>query len=288
MRSLSIDLASVLGLLGAAALVGGAAWWSGGAGAVGFVDIPSAVMVCGGAAAAILIALPLRAVLGARRSLRRVLFSREPDLARLVETLVSLASTARRGGLLSLEPRLQELNEPLLTDGIRLAVDGARADVIDDVLRTEIDAVALRHRDARSVFEQTARSLPAFGLIGTLVGLVVMLGSLRSPEAIAPGMAIALLTTLYGLVIANLFFVPVAEKLALRSRQETVARELVLAGVLAIQMGDPPYVVRQRLEAFLPRVERRQEENAPPAATPEAPRRSPLSSMLTTTRRRAA
>jgi chemotaxis protein MotA len=288
MKNHSMDLATVLGLLGAVALLGGAAWLAGGVGVEGFVDLPSAVMVCGGAAAAMLIALPLRAVLGARRALRRVLVSHQPDLNRLIETLVSLSAAARRDGLLSLEPRLEEIDDPLLADGLRMAVDGARADVIEDVLRTEIDAVALRHRNTRAVFEQTARCLPAFGMIGTLVGLVVMLGSLRSPEAIAPGMAIALLTTLYGLVIANLFFLPVAEKLAFLSRQEIAARELVLCGVLAIQLGDPPHIVQQRLEAFLPRAERRGEEKAPPAATPSDPRRSPLATKLSNLRRRAA
>ena len=283
-----IDFASVLGILGAVALLGVSILMSGGVASGAFVDVPSAVLVAGGTAAAVLIALPLRAVLNAGKIVRRVIFHRQQDLAQLARQLVDLAVIARRDGLLGLESHVEQLGDSLLADGLRMAVDGVRADVIEDVLRTQIDAVAVRHRGGRAVFEQTARYLPAFGMIGTLVGLVIMLGNLRSPEAIAPGMAIALLTTLYGLAIANLFFMPAAEKLALLSRQELVAMELALAGILAIQAGDHPRIVEQRLQAFLPRGARLLPEEEAPAVAAKDPKTTKVSRKIPLSRRHAA
>jgi chemotaxis protein MotA len=283
-----IDIASLLGVIGGIVLLGGSIFLSGGIAPGAFLDVPSVVMVVGGTAAAVMISLPFRAILNARKALRRVLFHRQQDLAQLAEQLVSLSAVARRDGLLGLESRIEELDHPLVADGLRMAVDGVRADVIEDVLRTEIEAVAARHRSGRSAFEQTARYLPAFGMIGTLVGLVIMLGNLRSPEAIAPGMAIAMLTTLYGLVIANLFFMPAAEKLAFLTRHELLAMELALAGILAIQAGDHPRIVRQRLHAFLPRAARPTQETESPAPVSEPADKPPVSRKVPLSRHRAA
>jgi chemotaxis protein MotA len=136
-------------------------------------------------------------------------------------------------------------------------VDGTRPELLEDVMRTEIEALAARQRIGRSLFEQLGRFAPAFGMMGTLVGLIVMLGNLGSPESFAPSMAMALITTLYGAIISNLIFLPFAEKLQFLSRQERMGMEIMLRGVLAIQAGDNPRVIEQRLGSFLPDHQRR-------------------------------
>jgi chemotaxis protein MotA len=147
-----------------------------------------------------------------------------------------------------------------------MAVDGTRPAVLEDILRMEIEALASRQKNDRSLFEQLGRFAPAFGMIGTLVGLIVMLGNLGSPESFAPGMAMALITTLYGAIISNLFCLPFAEKLLFLSRQDRIGMEIMLRGVLAIQAGDNPRLIEQRLGSFLPEYERRPWKFTAPAA----------------------
>jgi chemotaxis protein MotA len=135
---------------------------------------------------------------------------------------------------------------------VQLVADGTRPEVMEDILRSEFDAVANRHRDGKAIFDCMGRFAPAFGMIGTLLGLVMMLGNMRDPTKIGSGMAVALLTTLYGAVAANMFFLPVAEKLKYTSRQELLVMEVIIRGVLAIQAGEHPRVIEQKLKTFRP------------------------------------
>jgi chemotaxis protein MotA len=222
-----------------------------------FVDTPSLLVVFGGTCAAVMICFPWRSLGGFFSAFRQVFFNRSPHFAGIIREIVALAEIARQEGLLALEKRVSKLTHPFLVRAILMAVDGTRPELLEDVMRTEIEALAARQKADRSLIEQLGRFAPAFGMIGTLVGLIVMLGNLESPESFAPGMAMALITTLYGAIIANLFCLPFAEKLQFLSRQERMGMEIMLRGVLAIQAGDNPRVIEQRLGSFLPEGERR-------------------------------
>jgi len=137
-----------------------------------------------------------------------------------------------------------------------MAVDGTEGELMEAILRSEMNAIAQRHKTGKSIMETVGRYAPAFGMIGTLMGLIIMLGNMDDPEAIGPGMAVALITTLYGAIVANLFFLPFADKLAFYSKRELEVREVVVRGLLAIQEGDNPRVLEQKLKTLLPVNER--------------------------------
>jgi chemotaxis protein MotA len=141
--------------------------------------------------------------------------------------------------------------------GVQLIVDGARPHEIEEILRTEIDTMSLRHREGKMLFDQMGRFAPAFGMIGTLLGLIVMLGQLSDPAKLGTGMAVALVTTLYGVALSNISFLPIAERLAQLSRREVIERELILRGLLAIQAGEYPRMIEYKLSTFLQPSERR-------------------------------
>lgn len=246
-----MDIASVLGIavlvgsLAAAAAAGGGHWSA-------FVDGPALACVLGGTTAAVMICYPWQTLRGLGRALRKVFVHRPTDVAELIEALVALSETARRDGLLAMETDVAGLRHPFLTLGVQLTVDGTRPEIIDDVMRSEMRAVAVRQAAEKSLMEQFGRYAPAYGLIGTLLGLVMMLGNMSDPAAIGPGMAVALLTTLYGAVLANAVFLPCAEKLNFLNKQELAAMDVIVRGILAIQTGDHPRLVRQKLRMFLP------------------------------------
>jgi chemotaxis protein MotA len=251
-----MDIATTIGLgLGVLLLVT-SILMAEGASFAGFIDYPSMMVVVGGAISATLICFPLRNVLTFVGVARQVFFNKPVNIPELIELIVSLADTARRDGLLALEARLKEIDNPFVVTGIQMAVDGTRQEVIEDILRTEIDAVATRHRNGKALFDQLGKFAPAFGMIGTLMGLIIMLGNMSDPSSIGSGMAVALITTLYGAIVSNLFFLPMAEKLNLLSKQELLAMEIALRGILSIQSGDNPRVIQQKLSTFVPPKER--------------------------------
>jgi chemotaxis protein MotA len=247
-----MDIASVVGLLLGVALLVITIAIAPGASFGAFVDYPSLIVVIGGSIAAVLVCFPLKNFLNLGRVLKNVFFNKPEDVSELIEQIVSLAETARRDGLLALEGRLEEISNPFIVLGIQMAVDGTRPEVIEDIMRTEMEAVASRHQNGKKVLDQMGRFAPAFGMIGTLIGLIIMLGQLDKPENLGPGMAVALITTLYGALAANVFFLPCAEKLALISKFELLSMEVVLRGIMAIQSGENPRVVQQKLTTFIP------------------------------------
>lgn len=247
-----MDIASVIGILLGASLLAIAIMIAPGASFGAFVDYPSMMVVIGGSTAAALICFPLKSFLNTIRVAKNVFFNKQEDLSELIEQLVSLAETARRDGLLALEGRLEEISDPFIVLGIQMAADGTRPEVIEDIMRTEMDAVATRHRNGKSVVDQMGRFAPAFGMIGTLMGLVIMLGNMDDPAAIGPGMAVALITTLYGAICANLLFLPFAEKLGFINKHELLGMEITVRGIMGIQSGDNPRVIEQKLSTFVP------------------------------------
>jgi chemotaxis protein MotA len=249
-----MDISTVAGLVFAMGLV----LWAvmSGSGLAIFIDVPSVLIVGGGAIGAALTAFPLRHALRVARVTKNCFFTRPADPAKLIQELVAYAEIARRDGILALESRAKEVKDPFLVTGLQMAVDGSPPELIEQILNSELDAVAERHEEGKALFDAIGKYAPAYGMIGTLVGLVQMLKNMSDPSQIGAGMAVALLTTLYGSLAANLFALPLADKLALRSAEELRLKSIVVRGVIAIQSGDNPRVVEQKLRTVLPHSKR--------------------------------
>ncbi len=246
-----MDLASLLGFLLAIVFMALAVIMGGG-GVGAFIDIPSIIVTVGGSLATVLCSLPLRSTLQGLKAAKVVFLNKTASIPDLVEEIVSLAETSRHDGLLALESRAADIRHPFLALGIQLTVDGTNPEVLENVLRTEMEALNERHKEGKLFFDQWGKTGPSFGMIGTLLGLIIMLGNLSDPEKLGPGMAVALITTLYGALLANVVCIPFAEKLNQVNRQELAAMEVIIRGVLAIQAGDSPRVVHQKLSVFIP------------------------------------
>jgi chemotaxis protein MotA len=244
-----MDLASTIGFLLAVAFMAVAVVMGGGSMGT-FIDVPSIIVTIGGALATVTMMFPLRSMLRLPKVAMRVFLNKVPDQKQLIDMLVSLAETARRDGLLSLERRLPEINNSFVVRGLQMAIDGTDASVVEAVLRTEMEAVNESNKDGKVLFDQIGKMGPAFGMIGTLLGLILMLGNLSDPDALGPGMAVAMITTLYGAVMANVVCIPASEKLNYLNRQQLMAMEIAVRGILCIRDGDSPRVLEQKLGAF--------------------------------------
>ncbi len=231
-----------------------------------FADVGSVVIVLGGAASAVLVGLPIRNYIGVLKVLKNCFFAKSRNPNELIAEMVRYAEVARRDGILALENATASIDDPFLVSGIQMAVDGTDPDLIEAIMMNDLEAVEARHSDGKMMFESLGRYAPAFGMIGTLIGLVIMLQNMNDPSKIGPAMAIALLTTLYGAVTANLVALPMADKLAIRSREEVLLRMIVIKGVMAIQSGDNPRIVEQKLRTFLPNRMRGAEDERAKAA----------------------
>jgi chemotaxis protein MotA len=170
----------------------------------------------------------------------------------LIEEMVEYATEARRNGVLALDARTEEIHDPFIKKGIQLAVDGTAPEQIEEILALELEYLGKRHADNQAMVLKWAELAPAFGMIGTLIGLIAMLANLSDPDAIGPSMAIALITTLYGSMLANMFCIPIAAKLEGRTKEEVVRKEIVISAVLSIQNGDNPRIVQQKLMTYVP------------------------------------
>ncbi|MGL6194015.1 MAG: motility protein A [Thermoguttaceae bacterium] len=254
-----MDFGTVLGLSFTTALLILSILLAPGAKLSAFVDYPSIVMVLFGSASTILIAFPFKQIMKFVGVIKKTVFNKEVDVTIVIEQIVALAESARREGLLSLENHMEEINDPFLKLGVRMAIDGMGADIVESIMRTEIDAVAGRHEGGKALLDAYAKYCPAFGMIGTLVGLIIMLGNMN-PDTIGTGMAVALLTTLYGAIAANAVFLPLGDKLAFYSGRELLRMEITVRGVIAIQAGENPRVIKQKLMTFVPPAARPAEE----------------------------
>jgi chemotaxis protein MotA len=216
-----------------------------------FIDIPSVQIVLGGTLASVLTAFPLKKVMATVAVVKNAFFAPPITPVDTIKQLVDFAEQARREGILALESRAAEVKDEFLRKGIQLAVDGTEPELIKDILSTEIMFIESRHESGTKILEFSATLAPAFGMIGTLVGLVLMLGNMSDIATLGPNMAVALITTLYGSMIANIFCIPLAEKLKGYSAQEVMIKELMLEGIMSLQSGDNPRIVEQKLAAFV-------------------------------------
>ncbi len=244
-----MDIASIVGIIAgfglmlSAILLGGSLML--------FIDIPSMVIVGGGTIASTLVNYTLADVLGVIGPLRKAFFNKDVDPRGLITKLVEFATIARREGILALESHAQNAEDEFLGKSIQLAIDGTAPELIRDILTTEVAFMEDRHNRGQAIITAMGTFAPAFGMIGTLIGLVQMLANMSDPSQIGAGMAVALLTTLYGAVLANVLFMPAAGKLKVRTAGELLTKEITIEGILAIQSGDNPRVVEQKLKAFL-------------------------------------
>ncbi len=244
-----MDLGSTIGIIVGFILIIGSIQIGGGL--TFFINIPSLMLVVGGTIAATLITFPIGRVLGVMTVVKNAFLTKDLDPNQTIENLVGFAEKARREGILSLESAIEEANDDFLKSGIRLAVDGVEPELIKDILDTELAFIEDRHKMGQAIFNSMGAYAPAFGMIGTLIGLVQMLQSMEDPSSIGPAMAVALLTTLYGAVMANLMFLPIAGKLKNRTAEELLIKEITIEGIMSIQSGDNPRIVKQKLQAFL-------------------------------------
>ena len=245
-----MDLTTIIGLLAAWILVIGGMAAGGNIGA--YVDFPSVLITGGGTFGAIIVSFPIDILRAVGGTIKTAFVSHDPDLLAMVQTIVSFAEKARREGLLALENDLAELSDEFLRKSIQLVVDGTDPELVKAILDTEIGILENRHAGNKAVFDTMAELAPAYGMIGTLIGLIAMLGDLEDVSKLGPGMAVALITTMYGSMLANMFAIPIAKKLAARSGKEIVSMELMVEGILAIQAGENPRIVEEKLKVFLP------------------------------------
>ncbi|MBX0359062.1 flagellar motor protein MotP [Halobacillus sp. Nhm2S1] len=225
-----------------------------------FIQVSSILIVLGGLAAAILVNFNMNEVKLTFRVTKEAFKTSDMNLRELITLFVSLSEKARREGLLALETELEEVEDPFIKKGILLAVDGIEPEVINDIMKAEIVAVEERHQRGRAIIEKAGEYAPAWGMIGTLIGLVLMLQSLSNPATLGPQMAVALLTTFYGTLLANLVFIPMAGKLENKTYEEIFIKQVIIEGVIGVQSGQNPKILEEKLSAFLSESDKKLEE----------------------------
>jgi chemotaxis protein MotA len=254
-----MDIATIVGvILGFLVVVGaivvGGGWQS-------FVHIPSLAITIGGMLCATLIHFSLPQFLGIFSVVKKTIVTKIPPPSELIQNMVNFAAINRRDGALALEQEIPKINDIFFVKGLQMLIDGQESGAIRDLLSLEIEKLQDRHSTGKKILEFMGAAAPAFGMVGTLIGLVQMLKNLSSPDQIGAGMAVALLTTFYGAFSANLIFIPLAGKLGIYSKAETTAKEMIVEGVCAIAQGDSPTVIREKMQAFVSQ-SRRQEVKA--------------------------
>lgn len=216
-----------------------------------FIHLPSMAITIGGMLCATLIHFSLPQLLAIFSVVKKTIVTKIPPQSELIQRMVNFAAINRRDGALALEQEIPTIRDLFFVKGMQMLVDGQDAEMIRDLLSLEIQYLQERHSTGKKILEFMGAAAPAFGMIGTLIGLVQMLRNLESPDSIGAGMAVALLTTFYGALTANLVFIPLAGKLGIYSKAETTSKEMIVEGVCAIAEGDNPTTVREKMQAFI-------------------------------------
>jgi len=255
-----VDIATIAGLVVAFGLI----VWSillGGS-LSGFIDMPSVAVVIGGTMGALLINFPLKKFLALGKVIGKTMMFALDEPGIVIDKMVGYAERARREGMLALEEDSENETDDFLRKGLRLAVDGTDPQLLEKILETDVEQIENRHSEGAKLLGMGGTFAPAYGMIGTLIGLVNMLSNLDDPTQIGAGMATALITTFYGAVMANAVFIPLQGKLEIRSKEEMVIKSMIIEGIMAIQSGDSPRIVEEKLKSFLSPVARAQAEEA--------------------------
>ena len=248
-----MDLATIIGILVAFGLVIAAL----GGDALLFIDPASILIVCGGTIGAVLVTYPLESVLGVARIIKKTFLSKVQEPGELIPQFVDYATRVRREGILSLEAHLKNIPDEFLRKGLQLTVDGLDPQLIQEILETEIACLEERHLKGAEILQTFGTLAPGMGMVGTIIGLVLMLKRMNDPSTIGPAMAVALLTTFYGAIMAHLVFNPMAGKLRARSREEVLARTMIVEGIMSISRGENPRILEEKMNSYLPPKERR-------------------------------
>ena len=250
-----MDLGTLLGIVSGFGLVIIAMSIGGGLGA--FINAPSVMIVCGGTIGATLINYPISDVLGVIKVAKNAFFSEKIKTKKIMEMLIEMSKVSRREGILGLEKTLKDIKDPFFVKGMTLMIDGIEPAKLSELLDTEVEYIEERHRLGAEIFMTMGNFAPAMGMVGTLIGLVKMLMQMDDPSSIGPSMAVALITTFYGVILANLVFLPISGKLKTRSAKELAMKQLVMSGILSVQSGDNPRMLEQRLHSFVSPKERK-------------------------------
>jgi chemotaxis protein MotA len=248
-EDVSLDIGTIIGLALACGLMMMAILQGGPLGI--FVNTPSAMIVFGGTIGVALVHYPLKDIVGAFSTAKKTFFNKDEDPFGLIIQLMEFANKARKEGILSLQGMMESVEDEFLVKAMQMAVDGQEPDTLKAMLTTEIEYLVGRHEKGQDIFSSLAAYGPAMGMVGTLIGLVQMLMNMSDPDSIGPAMAVALLTTLYGAILANVFCAPMAGKLKNRSASETLMKNLVIEGMQSILSGENPRIMEQKLHAFI-------------------------------------
>jgi chemotaxis protein MotA len=246
-----MDLATLIGIVSAFGLVVLAILMNGSL--TIFISPSSLMIVVGGTLGTTMINYPLKEMLGTMNVVKNAFFSGGgPATEEVIKIFTDLSSKARREGILALESDVKAVEDEFMKKGLQMSVDGLEPQSIEEILATEIEYLKARHQVGAEIFQTMGTFAPALGMIGTLVGLVQMLQSMDDPSSIGPAMAVALLTTFYGSIMANMVCIPIAGKLKARSKEETLIKEMVVEGVLSLTRGENPRILEQKMLAYVP------------------------------------
>ena len=226
------------------------------------VQLSAATIVFGGTFGAGITSAPFAHTVSLPSILKNAFFRRSYDSNETIELFTKFAEKARREGLLVLEEDIREIENKFLQSGVQLVIDGTDTDLVKDILQTEVSFIEARHLSAAKYMENLGGFSPTFGIIGTVMGLIHVLGNLSDPGSLGPAIAAAFIATLYGVVSANALFLPLANKLKVANEEEILNMEIMIEGILSIQSGDNPRIVKEKLSAFLPPKLRAREETA--------------------------
>ncbi len=216
-----------------------------------FMDPTSIIITVFGSFAALMISFPIKTLKNIPSVIKILLSSPQNQRVDLVKSFAELSKKARKDGLLALEKDVEAIDNEFMIEGLKMVIDGVEPDTIKETLELKLDTMEIRHRSGQELFEKWGELAPAFGMLGTLIGLVIMLSDLSDPDAIGPGMATALLTTFYGSLLANLIFIPIASNLSLQTDEEVFTGEMVMEGILQIQSGANPRLLEEKLKTYL-------------------------------------
>lgn len=216
-----------------------------------FLSLSSVFIVVGGVTFSVLASYPFDRIRSMFQALHVVMRPTRYDLDADIEQIVEIANIARRHGLLSLEDLTEDMDEPFLKKGILMTIDQSDSELIRSILETELSVTKERHANNRAILDTAAAYSPAFGMLGTLIGLINMLTSLNDADALGPNMSVALVTTFYGVILANMVFNPLSKRLRSAGVNEYLHKELILEGIMAVQNGENPRIIRSKLNAYL-------------------------------------
>lgn len=246
-----MDLATIIGLILGFGSVTLALFIEGGS-LGSLMRVGPFILVIGGTFGCTIASFPFSKTTGLLKVMKQAFFAKPLDHAYFIRTLVKFAEKARREGLLVLEEDAHKVDDEFLQKGLRLAIDGTDHELVRDILRTDLEFLEERHKQGAQFFQTLGGFAPTLGIIGTVMGLIQMLENLSDPGSMGPAIAMAFTATLYGVSSANLLFLPLGNKLKIRSAEEQFLREIMIEGILSIQAGDNPRIVEEKLKAFLP------------------------------------